>query len=67
MTKREQLVRVDFNVANLDSVTDIKQKTAGLINAVEQNKELDGRLAALAITAYEEAAMWAVKLLTTKK
>jgi hypothetical protein len=67
MTKGEQLVRVDFNVANLDSVTDVKVKTAELINFVEANKELDGRLAALAITAYEEAAMWSVKLLTTKK
>lgn len=40
--------------------------SAELIDLCEEHKSLDPRLAALAQTAYEEAAMWAVKLVTTK-
>ena len=42
----------------------LKQKTAELINLVETLKEKDGRLVSLALTSYEEAAMWAVKAAT---
>ena len=60
-------VREDFNPSK-DSVVDkIKRYTADLIDICEDLKPLDGRLAALAQTAYEEAAMWAVKAATTKK
>jgi len=64
MTIGEQRVRTQFNPSQ-DSVVDlIKQKTAELINLVEALKEKDGRLASLAQTSYEEAAMWAVKAAT---
>lgn len=67
MTKGEQLVRVDFNVLGSGDVANVKNTTANLINLLEEKKDLDQRLAAIAITKYEEAAMWAVKLLTTQK
>lgn len=60
----EQRVRTEFNPAQSDTVSQIKQKTAELINLCEELKAKDGRLASLAQTAYEEAAMWAVKAAT---
>jgi hypothetical protein len=45
-------------------VDTIKQKSAELINLCEALKSKDARLAALAQTSYEEAAMWAVKAAT---
>lgn len=60
----EQRVRTQFNPSNDGIVDQIKQKTAELINLVETLKTKDGRLAATAQTAYEEAAMWAVKAAT---
>lgn len=60
----ETRVRTSFNPSN-DSIVDIlKQKSAELINLCEQLKSKDGRLASLAQTAYEDAAMWAVKAAT---
>ena len=67
-TKGEYRVGVSFN-PSADPVVDIiKAMTAQLINAVEaidnqQNPER-ARLKSLAQTAYEEAAMWAVKAAT---
>ncbi len=60
----EQRVRTEFNPAQSDTVSQIKQKTAELINLCEELKAKDGRLSSLAQTAYEEAAMWAVKAAT---
>jgi hypothetical protein len=64
-TLGEKRVRADFNPSSNELVSEIKAKTAELIdlcgNAL-QTKE--PRLAALAQTAYEEAAMWAVKAAT---
>ncbi len=60
----EQRVRVEFNPDDNGMVQQLKQKTAELINIVDQIKDKDHRLAALAMTAYEEAAMWAVKCAT---
>lgn len=60
----EQRVRTSFNPSKDDVVDQIKQKTAELINLCEQVKQNDGRLASLAQTTYEEAAMWAVKAAT---
>lgn len=57
-------VRTEFNPSNNGLVDQIKQKSAELINLCEQLKEKDGRLASLAQTGYEEAAMWAVKAAT---
>lgn len=69
----ERRVRVTFNPSQEGIVDHIKQKTAALINIVAEisyegeNNVVDGerkRLVALANTAYEEAAMWAVKAAT---
>ena len=66
-TLGQKRVRAAFNPSN-DSVVDlIKEKTADLIDLVEGLKDLDPRLAALAQTHYEDAAMWAVKMATTPK
>ena len=68
----EKRVRTSFNPSQEGAVNQIKQKSAELINTVEGLKPTDGsmmssekaRLIALAQTAYEEAAMWAVKAAT---
>lgn len=79
----EQRVRTSFNPSETDTVAQIKQITAGLINLCEElkvSKIKSGdisleeqlhkgeflRLVSLAQTAYEEAAMWAVKAITWK-
>lgn len=77
-TLGEQRVRTEFNPSQVGLVDQIKQTTAGLINLVnsitldedrfKENKNgIIGesiRLKALSMTAYEEAAMWAVKAAT---
>lgn len=60
----ELRVRTSFNPSQKDMVDLIKQKSAELINIWEDLKAKDARLASLAQTAYEEAAMWAVKAFT---
>lgn len=60
----EQRVRTSFNPSNDSLVDQIKQKSAELINMCEELKGKDARLASLAQTGYEEAAMWAVKAAT---
>ncbi len=61
----EKRVRVAFNTSGSETVDDIKVQTAALINICEGLKGKDARLASLAQTAYEEAAMWAVKAATS--
>jgi hypothetical protein len=63
-TLGELRVRTQFNPSSDSTVDQIKQKTAELINIVEELKDKDARLASLAQTAFEEAAMWAVKAAT---
>lgn len=63
-TVGEKRVRTEFNPSKDGVVDQIKQKSAELINLCEGLKEKDGRLASLAQTTYEEAAMWAVKAAT---
>jgi hypothetical protein len=63
----EQRVRLEFNPNGNEAVQEIKEKTAELISFCEHLKALDPRLASLAQTAYEEAAMWAVKAATATK
>lgn len=58
-------VRETFNPSGDAMVTKLKRHTADLIDLCEDLKAKDPRLAALAQTAYEEAAMWAVKAATT--
>ena len=60
-------VRIAFNPSTENVVDEIKAKTAELIDLVEELKHKDPRLAALAQTAYEEAAMWAVKCATAER
>jgi hypothetical protein len=64
MTIGETRVRLTFNPESHSAVDIIKRRTADLIDFCEANKDKDPRLAELAMTAYEEAAMWAVKLAT---
>ena len=63
-TVGEARVRTSFNVSGDSVVDQIKRKSAELIDLCEGLKAKDGRLASLAQTAYEEAAMWAVKAAT---
>ncbi len=63
MSTGEDRVRVNFNVDGDSAVDKVKQETAHLIDGIELHGK-DRRLTALAMTAYEEAAMWAVKSLT---
>ena len=68
-TLGEARVRTDFNVSGSTTVDEIKQKSAELINLVnslpvENGPSEKARLISLAMTAYEEAAMWAVKAAT---
>ena len=63
-TVGEARVRTSFNPDANEVVDQIKQKSAELINMCEALKEKDPRLASLAQTSYEEAAMWAVKAAT---
>lgn len=66
-TLGEKRVRATFNPSNNAEVDMIKTMVAELIDRVDAMKDLDPRLAALAQTAFEEGAMWAVKLATTEK
>jgi hypothetical protein len=64
MTIGEDRVRTKFNPSNNTLVDQIKNKSAELIDLCEKLKEKDARLASLAQTNYEDAAMWAVKAAT---
>jgi len=64
MTIGELRVRTEFNPGKDSVVDQLKQKSAELIDLCETLKTKDARLASLAQTAYEEAAMWAVKAAT---
>lgn len=66
MSVGENRVRVKFNPSADGVVDQIKQQTARLIDLCEGLKAKDPRLAALAQTAFEEAAMWAVKAATAE-
>jgi len=71
-TLGERRVRVSFNPSQKGLVDQIKQKSAELIDLVNQLKGdpavvADGekiRLISLAQTSYEEGAMWGVKAAT---
>lgn len=67
MTNGEYKVGIDFNPSQDDTVGQIKRKAADLIDFIEaipNGAAEAARLRALAITAAEEAAMWAVKAAT---
>jgi hypothetical protein len=63
MTEGEWRVGVNFNPSNMSKVDEIKSLVAKLIDMVLGSNN-DPRSAALAATAYEEAAMWHVKAVT---
>jgi hypothetical protein len=70
MSLGEDRVRVKFNPSDNSDVSKLKQKSAELIDLCEAMKakgSQDGehqRLWALAMSYYENAAMWAVKAAT---
>jgi hypothetical protein len=55
----------DFNPTNNPNVTEIKRRTEELLNFL-RNAVPDNRCRSIAITNYEQAAMWAVKANFTK-
>lgn len=74
MTKGEMRVGATFNPSNSLIVDEIKHTAAGLIDRIEEIDTTVGdgldaeraRLKALAQTAIEEGAMWAVKAATKR-
>lgn len=69
MTLGEYRVGITFNPGNNPAVDEIKRLTANLINVCHSHADkVDdpevGRLLSLAMTHYEDAAMWAVKAVT---
>jgi hypothetical protein len=69
MTIGENRVRTKFNPSANTLVDQIKQKSAELIDMCQRDagsiRSEEARLWALAQTAYEQAAMWAVKAATS--
>lgn len=66
-TKGQYLVGSTFNPSSNPHVDVIKNTTAELIDQLDviaEGRGLGAREAALAITNYEQAAMWAVKAVT---
>lgn len=76
LTIGEKRVRTEFNPEGVGNVNFIKEKTAELINVLEDFKKderhkefMDSeviRVISVAQTTYEDAAMWAVKAVTSK-
>jgi hypothetical protein len=70
MSLGEDRVRVKFNPSDNTVVSQIKQKTAELIDLCHAHAagfkpdDEGGRLWSLAMTHYEDAAMWATKAAT---
>jgi len=70
MTLGQNRVRAAFNPSGSSLIDDIKTHTAELIDICADHKNdtagtaEQARLWSLAMTAYEEAAMWAVKAAT---
>ena len=60
-----EMVRTDFNPSMSGKVDRVKMLAAALINEIDDAGI--GRHVALAKTAFEEGAMWAVKALTEKR
>jgi hypothetical protein len=69
-TLGEYRVGINFNPSNDDAVGQIKRRAADLIDYINQlptDVPEAGRLKALALTAIEDGAMWAVKAATKPK
>lgn len=63
ITEGQYRVGIAFNPSGDCTVSRIKNLSAELIDLVSAEGK-DGRCTSLAMTAYEEAAMWAVKSVT---
>lgn len=63
MTEGQWRVGITFNPGSNQTVNAIKIATASLIDLI-LSQGADPRTTALAATAYEDAAMWAVKSVT---
>lgn len=75
----EKRVRIDFNVTGDDSITNIKKRSAELIDLIHasnmtgddsnlsENVEESWRLKEIAMQDVENGCMWAVKALTVNK
>ena len=66
LTEGQQRVRISFNPGANKDVENIKAMAAKLIDTIYCEGK-DSRLTALAMTAFEEGAMWAVKSVTAEK
>ena len=69
LTYGERAVGISFNPSGSDSVDDVKQWFADIIDMLNEQRKLavDGehaRLFSIAITEAQTAQMWAVKALT---
>ena len=73
ITEGQYLVGYNFNPGGLPEVDHVKQKTADLMDMLhvfmlaqmeDGGNDAAGRCAAVALSKYEEACMWAVKALT---
>jgi len=72
MSLGKDRVRIDFNPSQDTLVNQIKAATANLIDLCDHSCDSgagteERRLWALAMTHYEDAAMWAVKAATTRQ
>ena len=65
MTEGEYRVGVSFNPSDNPDVDIVKEKTADLIDKIASCGK-DVRCTSLAMTKFEEAAMWAIKSITKK-
>lgn len=64
LTKGGKTVRLNFNGGSQE-VRFIKEAFADLIDYIDELEDSDGRLKNITITKLEEAAMWAVKTITS--
>jgi hypothetical protein len=62
----EHIVRSKFNPSNVGNVNFFKDKTAEILNGVNEIRDYDPRLFEIVVQKFEEAAMYAVKLATAK-
>jgi hypothetical protein len=55
-----------FNPSKDERIDEIKSRTEALLDYLKSLEGVDGRCVSLALTNYEQAAMWAVKSLSVK-
>ena len=60
MSDQEATTKPDFNPSGSDVVAGIKSRTEELMDFIRENVP-ENRARSIAVTNYEQAAMWAVK------